>query len=558
MPLSAGTRLGVYEVISPLGAGGMGEVYRARDTRLERDVALKVLPPDVASSPDRLARFEREARTVAGLNHPNIVVLYAIEEHGATRYLAMELVEGEDLSSVITPGGLPLRRLLDLAIPMAAALVAADVKGIVHGDLKPANVMVTREGRVKVLDFGLAREARAESRIGDTQGPTVVTPISEAGLVVGTVPYMAPEQLRGEGADARSDVFAFGIMVYELATGRRPFVGETHVDVSHAILREEPAPLADLRADLPGDLGRIVNRCLAKSPRERFQTALDVANELRDLRRALERGGSRVEAPPEKSRVASIAVLPFANRSASSEDEYFSDGLADELLNLLAKIKGLHVSARASSFWLRGKGASLQEIGRALKVATVLDGSVRKAGNRVRISVQLVKVEDGYHLWSETYDRTLDDIFAVQDDIARSVVKELRAALLGEESGSSASGRTRAEVAQAAKGRGTDPEAHRLYLQACYLIDRAAREEMEQGLALLERALTMDPRNARAWAKLGKALNNLEVEGALSPEETISRSRAAADRAIELEPEAPEGHSLLGWHRAFHDWDWRG
>jgi serine/threonine protein kinase len=451
VPLTPSTRLGPYEIIAPLGAGGMGEVYRALDTRLKRDVAVKVLPEEVASSPERLARFEREATTVAALNHPNIVTLYSIEEVGGTRFLTLELVEGRSLAALVAPGGLPLAQVLDVAIPVAEALVAAHERGVVHRDLKPANVMVTREGRVKVLDFGLAKVTQPEPDLQNTLAATMASPLSAVGEIVGTAPYMAPEQIRGEAVDARTDLFSFGVLVYELATGKLPFAGPTFADVSSSILRDEPAALSSVRFDLPHDLERILARCLAKLPRERFQTALDVANELRGLRRSLEHGAT--PAPrPASHHVASIAVLPFMNRSASADDEYFSDGLADELLNMLAKIRGLRVAARTSAFHFKGKDTTIAEVGHALNVATVLEGSVRKSGERVRISVQLVKVADGFHLWSETYDRTLDDVFAVQDDIAKSVVKELRTTLLGEEADSRASDETKAEVSRGGEG----------------------------------------------------------------------------------------------------------
>ena len=429
MPLTPGTRLGPYEVLSPLGAGGMGEVYRARDPRLGRDIAIKVLPEALASDANRLERFEREARTVAGLNHPNIVVLYSIEQDGPTRFLTMELVEGQALDTHLLPGGLPGARVIELGIAIADALTAAHEKGVVHRDLKPANVMLSREGRVKVLDFGLAKFAGAEDSAAQTM--TVAAPLSTDGMIMGTAPYMAPEQLRGELVDARTDLFALGILLYELATGRRPFQGKSTAELASSILRDTPPKLQSTRPDLPQDLERIVGRCLEKAPRERFQTALDVLNELRAVRRAAENGGDARRAAAPASGTASIAVLPFANRSGNPDDEYFSDGLADELLNVLVKIKGLHVAARASSFHFKGKGATIAEVGRALSVATVLDGSVRKSGDRVRISMQLVNVADGHHLWAETYDRTLDDIFAVQDDIAQSVLKELRTTLLG-------------------------------------------------------------------------------------------------------------------------------
>jgi serine/threonine protein kinase/tetratricopeptide (TPR) repeat protein len=556
VPLTPSTRLGPYEIIAPLGAGGMGEVYRALDTRLKRDVAVKVLPEEVASSPERLARFEREATTVAALNHPNIVTLYSIEEVGGTRFLTLELVEGRSLAALVAPGGLPLAQVLDVAIPVAEALVAAHERGVVHRDLKPANVMVTREGRVKVLDFGLAKVTEPKPDLQNTLAATMASPLSAVGEIVGTAPYMAPEQIRGEAVDARTDLFSFGVLVYELATGKRPFAGPTFADVSSSILRDEPAALSSVRFDLPHDLERILARCLAKLPRERFQTALDVANELRGLRRSLEHGAT--PAPrPAPHHVASIAVLPFMNRSASADDEYFSDGLADELLNMLAKIRGLRVAARTSAFHFKGKDTTIAEVGHALNVATVLEGSVRKSGERVRISVQLVKVADGFHLWSETYDRTLDDVFAVQDDIAKSVVKELRTTLLGEEADSRASDETKAEVSRAAKGRSTDPEAHRLFLKARFVIDRFTQADTAKAIEYLKQAVELEPRFALAWSELARAYGR-EAGVEWAPiVEGMARSRAAAEHSLALEPDLAEGHASLMWIQMSYDWDWK-
>lgn len=559
MTLTPGTRLGPYEVVGLLGAGGMGEVYRARDMRLGRDVAIKMLPEDVAAHPDRLARFEREAQTVAGLNHPNIVTLHSVEESAGIRFLTMELVEGHSLDQLVTPGGLPVLKVLDLAIPLADALVAAHERGVVHRDLKPANVMVTREGRVKVLDFGLAKLATADSNLDATQAATLVSPISTAGQVVGTVPYMAPEQVRGDVVDARSDLFALGIMVYELLSGQRPFGGSTFADVSSSILRDSPEPL---RGDLPEDLKRIVGRCLEKDPRNRVQTALDVYNELRLVKRSLDLGSSapssgRTPVAVPTDEAPSIAVLPFVNRSRDEEDEYFADGLADELLNVLAKIRGLRVAARTSSFQFKGKNEDLAVIGQKLNVATLLEGSVRKAGNRMRISVQLVKVSDGFHLWSETYDRTLEDIFAVQDDIAQSVVKELRATLLGEEPDSRTSGEVKAEVAAAAKGRGDVGEAHGLFLQGRFLVERIASDDINRGVEYLEQALKLDPRHALAWAALSRARGLQAAVGLATVDEGYARARDAAERSLALEPGLAEAHLAMGTVQSWCDWDWK-
>ena len=538
MPLSSGSRLGTYEILGPLGAGGMGEVYRARDLRLGRSIAIKVLPDTVASDPHRLAQFEREARTVAGLNHPNIVTLHSIEEEDGVRFLTMELVEGQTLSTLVGPGGLPVPKILELAVALTDALVAAHERGVVHRDLKPGNVMVNREGRVKVLDFGLAKMVEAS---GNDFTIDLTLPAKE-GQIVGTVPYMAPEQLRGEPADARSDLFALGVMLHELATGRRPFTGNGMAEIGSSILRDAPEPLRRLRSDFPAALERIVERCLAKSPANRVQTALDVNNELRALRKSLERGPADV---PRGEGIATVAVLPFVNRSASADDEYFSDGLADELLNVLAKIQGLRVSARASSFRFKGKDVPLDEIGRALNVATILDGSVRKAGNRVRISVQLVNVSDGYHVWSETYDRTLDDIFAVQDDIARSVVKELRTALLGEEADSDASGQAKAEIARAAKGRTTDPEVHRLMLLARHVLGRRTRQDMAHAVEHYEKALELDPNAASAWVELGRVYYLQGGMGWAPLARAVDRGRQAVERALSIEPDLGEAYALM-------------
>jgi serine/threonine protein kinase/tetratricopeptide (TPR) repeat protein len=560
MPLVPGHHLGPYKILAALGAGGMGEVYRACDTRLDREIALKVLPAEVAAEPDRLARFEREAKSVAALNHPNIVVLHSIEEAAGVRFLTMELVDGEPLDRLVVAGGQPLTRVLDVAIAIADALAAAHAKGIVHRDLKPANVVVTRDGRVKVLDFGLAKLANAPAADA-ARTVTAGAPISSLGQVVGTVPYMSPEQLRGEPVDARSDLFSLGILVYELASGRRPFGGTTTADVTSAILRDPPPPLSSLRADLPPDVAKTIERCLEKDVERRARTAKDVRAELEHARRALgsAAAGKPSASPASDAREApSVAVLPFVNMSRDEENEYFSDGLSEELLNVLAKVRGLRVAARSSAFSFKGKGATVAEVGKALNVAAVLEGSVRKAGNRVRIGVQLVKVEDGYSLWSETYDRTLDDIFAVQDDIAQAVVKELRTTLLGGLPDSDASREARAAVAEAAKGRGRSGEAHELYMQGRFLIDRFGHEDVVNGIGHLRRAVALDPTHALAWASLGRALASAASYGWLPVDDGYPKAREATLRALEIEPDLAEGYTALSAIQLSWDWDWAG
>jgi TolB-like protein/tetratricopeptide (TPR) repeat protein len=362
---------------------------------------------------------------------------------------------------------------------------------------------------------------------------------------------MSPDLVRGDTVDARADLFALGVVVYELATGRRPFAGTSFVDVGSAILRDDPAPVA--RSDAPSDLQGILDRLLAKAPRERFQSALDVANELRALRRSLDGVATSRKKP---AAIATIAVLPFANRSASADDEYFSDGLADELLSVLSKIRGLRVAARTSSFHFKGKDATIADIGRALNVDTVLEGSVRKAGNRVRIAVQLVQVKDGYHLWSDTYDRTLDDVFATQEEIARAVVKELRVSLLGGEVDSEASGEVRAEVSRAAKGRDVAAEARRLFLEAQFHNQRMAESDLRRAIELLERAVELEPDFALGWAELSMTLTRIADAGYTEVGPNYERALEAVERALRLDPALAEGYAQMSWIQS-GNWDWK-
>jgi len=604
MPLQPGQSLGHYRIERLIGQGGMGQVFVALDTKLNRRVALKVLPEAMAADPDRLARFEREARAVAALNHPHIVTLFSVEEERGTHFLTMELVEGDSLDHALPAGGLPLTKVFDVGIALADALSAAHDKGIIHRDIKPANVIVTRDGRVKVLDFGLAKLALG-SAAGDSpersaevsSTRTHLVPrdpsLTNAGGVVGTVPYMSPEQVGGDSVDARTDIFALGVMLYEMATGRRPFQGKNNAETISSILRDAPRPVSEARQDAPRHLARIIDHCLQKDPEARFQTAKDVRNELRVLRMEVESGhshaggpltsaststvasqgaqprragkglwmglvgalaaiiavvlilsrgreGPAVDAPAPASGTAasaaagaepkSIAVLPFVDMSQNKDKEYFSDGISEELLNLLAKIPELRVAARTSSFSFKGKNVEIQEVARQLNVAHVLEGSVRKAGDRVRITAQLIHAVDGYHVWSQTWDRTLDDIFAIQDEIAADVVKQLKVTLLGE----------------VPKTRATDPEAYALYLQSRQIALSLTQESFEKSDALLHRVLEIDPRYAPAW--IGLAANYFNKAGSFMPEaEGMARARETARKALEIDPEYAPAHATLGF-----------
>ena len=576
-----GKTLAHYEITAVLGQGGMGQVYRARDTKLDRDVALKVLPTDVAD-PAHLERFQREAKTVASLNHPHIVTLYSVEEDAGVRFLTMELVEGRALDQLITADGLPLATVLDVGIAIADALAAAHEKGIVHRDLKPANLMLTADGRVKVLDFGLAKLVEKSAL---DQTVTKVASITIEGAVMGTVPYMSPEQLRAQHVDHRSDIFSLGVLLYEMATGRRPFGGATHTDVMSSILRDAPRPLAQVNPDLPPQLGRIVAQCLEKDPEERYHSAKDIRNALRGLRKEVE---SRVReiseprpaiSPPSsdagrrtsgrrkslglglvaailatavallmfigrnddpsrkaaRGEVASdehtIAVLPFVNMSPDPDQEYFSDGISEELLNLLTRVTGLRVAARTSSFSFKGRPVEIPEIAKRLNVAYVLEGSVRKAGNQVRITSQLVHAADGFHVWSATYDRKLGDIFAIQDEIAAHVVERLQVTLLGDRPTT----------------HKMDPEAYALYLQSIQLSRQNTKDGFEKSDALLQRALEIDPACAPAWGGLAANFGNRAVSGLVSPAEGFARAREANTRALEIDPQYAPAYAGLAF-----------
>jgi serine/threonine protein kinase len=523
-PSLIGRQLGSYRIQSLLGAGGMGEVYRARDTKLNRDVALKMLPAAFARDADRLARFRREARAVAALNHPHIVTIFSIEEHDEVPFMTMELVEGLTLDQAIPQHRLPVSRFFDIAIALADALSAAHRKHIIHRDLKPANVMITDDGHVKVLDFGLARAVDVEGvRANDDLTDVGIT---KTGLIVGTMPYMSPEQITAQPLDHRTDLFSLGIVLYELATGERPFRGDSAPALMSSILKDRPAPVGQGRSDVPGDACRLIEQCLEKAPRDRIQTAREILDGLKSCRKAWETAADRSTrgAPPggipqPAERATSIAVLAFSDMSAAKDQDWFCDGIAEEILNALTPLKGLRVAARTSAFSFKGKGEDLRTIGEKLNVTTVLEGSVRRAGDRVRITVQLSEVATGFQLWSKRYDREVKDIFDVQDEIAKAVAERLRVTL--------AAGDRLVEQAT------PNIEAYELYLKGRALIDRRGAS-VPVGLELLEKAVRLDPRYSLAWAGIADALTVLAYSGAARGSASKAQAMAAARRSIEL------------------------
>jgi serine/threonine protein kinase/Flp pilus assembly protein TadD len=423
MTLGAGTVIGHYEIKAPLGAGGMGEVYRATDRRLGRDVALKLLPAALANDPERGKRLQREARTVAALNHPNIVTIYSVEDEDGTQFITMELVVGQLLSQKIPSQGMTDADVVNVGVQLASALAAAHGKGIVHRDLKPANVMITADGQVKVLDFGLAKVVEAASG----SDPAAIG-FTRDDIVMGTMPYMSPEQVEGLGVDHRSDIFSFGTFLYEMTTGTRPFQGASVAALLSSILRDAPRPASSIRKDTRPSIGRLLSRCLEKDRERRIQTASDLRSELDRIHAEL-----APAAAPAAIERKSLVVIPFTNTSNDPENEYFSDGLTEELISDLVKVKALRVISRTSSMQLKGTRKDVRTIGRELGVGSVVEGSVRKAGQSLRITAQLIDASSDANLWSEKYNGAMDDVFEVQERVSREIVKALNITLSSDE-----------------------------------------------------------------------------------------------------------------------------
>jgi len=518
-----GRTLNRYRIAELLGAGGMGEVYAAEDTELCRRIALKILSPETAADAARLSRFRREACALASLNHPGIVIIHSVEESEGLHFITMELVEGRSLSVVMASGALSPEAFFKIAVPLTDAVAAAHIQGVAHRDLKPANVMVSDDGHVKVLDFGLARFADVVGRPRSSSSET--EDLLTGNQILGTPDYMSPEQIRGEQPGTASDVYSLGVVFYEMITGRRPFAGSTVPELFAAVLRDTPRPPVALSPNCPAQLSRAIERCLAKNPADRYPAARPLLDEIKEIAERYETGS--------RNRVHSIAVLPFTDMSPDGDQRHICDGIAEEVISALTRIEGLAVASRMSSFQYRDAGGDSRQIGRQLGVRYLLEGSVRRSADRLRVMAQLISVADGYHVWSERYDRELRDVFAVQDDIAAQIVHSFELTMS-------------AENAPGHVGRRTaDAVAYEDYLKGRYFFRRWGKRNVDIAMRMFAQAIARDPAFAAAHAGLADSYCYLYMY-INSSGDNLDQADNSSLRALELDPGLAEAHASRG------------
>jgi serine/threonine protein kinase/Tfp pilus assembly protein PilF len=540
MPLSPGSRLGPYEILSPLGQGGMGEVYRAKDQRLGREVAIKILPERLASDADFVRRFEQEARAVAALSHPNVLTLFDLGREGGRLYAVLELLEGETLRTRLAYAAPSWAKAVEIAIAVAEGLSAAHSRGIVHRDLKPENIFLTSDGRVKILDFGLARWELPTPSEDATSAPTAAGG-TEPGWTMGTIGYMSPEQVRGDKAEVPSDLFSLGCVLYEIATGRRAFAGRTSAETMAAVLRDPAPELSGADAEAPPELSRIVTHCLEKPPNLRFQSARDLVFALRAVASAA--AAPRISSGRRRA-IESVAVLPLHNAGGDAAAEYLSDGITETIISRLSRLSGLRVMSRSSVIRYKGPDVDPIAAGRELNVGAVVSGRVLHRGDDLVVRVELVDLSDGSQLWGEHYNRKMADVFSIENEIATQISENLRLKLSGDEKRSLTKGATH------------NAEAYRLYLQGLFYWNKRTGDGIRKGIEYFRRAIDADPGYAGAYVGLAHSYGVLGFHAVEPPGETFPKCKAAAMRALEIDPTLAEARSPLAYALFYYDWTW--
>jgi TolB-like protein/Flp pilus assembly protein TadD/predicted Ser/Thr protein kinase len=520
---------GRYKLLSVAGTGGMGVVFKAEDTKLRRTVALKFLPGEIGLDPEAKKRFLREAQAAAILDHPNICPVYEVDEAEGEMFLTMAFIEGRSLKDRITEGPLPLIEVLNIAVQVCEGLKTAHEKGVVHRDIKPANIMLNPEGQVRITDFGLAS---VEGGVDLTRPQTVL----------GTPAYMSPEQIRGEKTDGRTDVWSFGCTLFEMATGKRPFMGEHGQAVRDEILNEAPPNPSSLRAEIPAGLGEVILKCLRKSAAGRFPDFEAILAALQG--EGVGQPGAAAKPAQSPEALPSVAVLPFADMSPAKDQDYFGEGLAEEIIHALARLQGLRIVARTSAFALKGMKLDVREIGKTLGVGAVLEGSIRKAGNRLRVTAQLIDAATGMHMWSERFDREERDVFDIQDEISLAIVEHLKVALLAGEK-------------NALRKRSTaDTEAYNLYLKGLYFLGRPNPESLRKALVFFHEVLDRDPNFALAHIGVANVYGYLGENNQAPQTEMFPKAKAALENALALDPDLAEAHDIAVQLEFFFEWNW--